>query len=153
MLILSPLFQSLKKTNLPWFQFILQTLFVFFFIAKALYICVHAHLPQLYLTLETLWTVACQAPLPIVFPRKENWSGLLFPSPGDLPNPGVKSLSTVTSTLQVDSLPLSYLGSVYIYIHTYTYICTLSISNCSLSISNCTISILTGNYVSWLGTI
>ena len=33
-------------------------------------------------------TVAHQAPLPKGFPRQENWSGLPFPSPGDLPNPG-----------------------------------------------------------------
>ena len=36
------------------------------------------------------WTVAHQAPLPIEFPRQEYWSGLLFPTPGDLPNPGIK---------------------------------------------------------------
>ena len=37
----------------------------------------------------TPWTVAPQAPLPVGFPRQEYWSGLLFPPPGDLPNPGV----------------------------------------------------------------
>ena len=36
--------------------------------------------------LLTPWTVACQAPLSIGFPRQEYWSGLLFPSPGDLPD-------------------------------------------------------------------
>ena len=35
-------------------------------------------------------TVACQAPLPMEFSRKEYWSGLLFPSPGDLSDPGIK---------------------------------------------------------------
>ena len=35
------------------------------------------------------WTVACQAPLSTVFPRKGYWSGLPFPSPGDLPDPGI----------------------------------------------------------------
>ena len=38
----------------------------------------------------TPWTVACQAPLSIGFPRQEYWSGLPFPSPGDLPDPGIK---------------------------------------------------------------
>ena len=38
----------------------------------------------------TLWTVAHQVPLSIGFPRKEYWSGLPFPSPGDLPNSGIK---------------------------------------------------------------
>ena len=35
----------------------------------------------------TLWTVAYQAPLSMKFSRQEYWSGLPFPSPGDLPNP------------------------------------------------------------------
>ena len=38
----------------------------------------------------TPWTVAHQAPLSIGFPRQESWSGLPFPSPGDLPDPGIK---------------------------------------------------------------
>ena len=38
----------------------------------------------------TLWTVALQAPLCMEFPRQEYWNGLPFPSPGDLPNPGIK---------------------------------------------------------------
>ena len=36
------------------------------------------------------WAVACQAPLYLGFPRQEYWSGLPFPSPGDLPYPGIK---------------------------------------------------------------
>ena len=38
----------------------------------------------------TPWTVARQAPLSMEFSRQEYWSGLPFPSPGDLPNPGLK---------------------------------------------------------------
>ena len=45
------------------------------------------------LTLVTPWTVANQAPLSIQFPRQEYWSGLPFPSPGDLPDPGGKPAS------------------------------------------------------------
>ena len=36
------------------------------------------------------WTVACQAPLSIGFPRQDYWSGLPFASPGDLPDPGIE---------------------------------------------------------------
>ena len=61
----------------------------------------------------TTWTVACQAPLFMGLPRQESWSGLPFPSPGDLPNPGLKPLSPAW---QVDSLPLSHPGSPYIQI-------------------------------------
>ena len=48
------------------------------------------------------WTVACQAPLSMEFSRQEYWSGLPFPSPGDLPYPGIKHRS---SALQSNSLP------------------------------------------------
>jgi len=48
------------------------------------------------------WTVAHQAPLSMGFSRQEYWSGLPFPSPGDLPNPGIKPGSLA---LQADVLP------------------------------------------------
>ena len=38
----------------------------------------------------TPWTVACQAPPSMGFSRQEYWSGLPFPSPGDLPDPGIE---------------------------------------------------------------
>ena len=41
----------------------------------------------------TLWTTACQAPLYIGFSRQEYWHGLPFPSPGDLPDSGIKPMS------------------------------------------------------------
>ena len=44
-------------------------------------------------TLVTTWTVACQPPLFMGFPRQEYWSGLPFPSPGYLPDPGMESMS------------------------------------------------------------
>ena len=49
----------------------------------------------------TPWTVAHQPPLSMEFFRQEYWSGLLFPSPGDLPNPGIEPGSPV---LQADAL-------------------------------------------------
>ena len=42
------------------------------------------------LALATPWAVARQAPLPMGFSRQEYWSGLPFPSPGDLSNPGIE---------------------------------------------------------------
>ena len=42
------------------------------------------------LLFATPWTVACQASLSMEFSRQEYWSGLPFPSPGDLPGPGVE---------------------------------------------------------------
>ena len=49
----------------------------------------------------TPWTVAHQAPLFMGFSRQEYWSGLPFPYPGDLPDPGIEPMS---STLQADAL-------------------------------------------------
>ena len=49
----------------------------------------------------TPWTVACQAPLSMGFSEQEYWSGLPFPSPGDLPNPGIEPRSPA---LQADAL-------------------------------------------------
>ena len=53
------------------------------------------------------WTIACQTPLSMVFPRQEYWSGLPFPSPADLPSPGTEPKSPAW---QVESLSLSHLG-------------------------------------------
>ena len=50
---------------------------------------------------ETPWTAAHQAPLSMRFSRQGYWSGLPFPSPGDLPNAGIEPRSP---TLQADSL-------------------------------------------------
>ena len=44
----------------------------------------------------TLWTVTHQAPLSMEFSRQERWSGLPFPTPGDLPNAGIKPTSLVS---------------------------------------------------------
>ena len=63
--------------------------FVFFLVAK---LCP---------TLVTPWTVARQAPLSMGFPRQEYWSGLPFPSPGDLPDPATEPGSPA---LQANSL-------------------------------------------------
>ena len=50
----------------------------------------------------TPWTVAYQGPPSMGFSRQEYWSGLPFPPPGDLPDPGIEPGSP---TLQADALP------------------------------------------------
>ena len=57
------------------------------------------------------WTEVCQAPPSMEFSRLEHWSGLPFPSPGDLPDPGIETMSPA---LQVDSLPLNHWGSPWL---------------------------------------
>ena len=60
-----------------------------------------AKLVQLHPILMTLQTIAKQPPLSTGLLRQEYWSGLPFPSPGDLPDPGIKLRSP---TLQADAL-------------------------------------------------
>ena len=52
--------------------------------------CVNAQSLSCVRLFATLWTVARQAPLSLGFPRQEYWSGLPFPSPGDLSDPGIE---------------------------------------------------------------
>ena len=70
--------------------------------------CVLSHFSRVQLV-ATQQTIACQAPLSMGFSRQEFWSGLPFPSPGDLPDEGIEPGSSV---LQADSLPLSHWGSL-----------------------------------------
>jgi len=59
-------------------------------------------------TLVTPWAVARQVPLSMGFSRQEYWSGLPFPSPGDLPDPRIEPRSPA---LQADSLPTELWGN------------------------------------------
>ena len=59
----------------------------------------------------TLWVVACQGSPPLGFFRQEYWSGLPFPPPGGLPEPGIKPTLPASPVLQVSSLLLSHPGS------------------------------------------
>ena len=62
-----------------------------FTIANKLCVFVFSHV-QFF---ATPWTVACQAPLSMGFSRQEYWSGLPFPPPGDVPDPGIEPVSLV----------------------------------------------------------
>ena len=62
-------------------------------------VCVNAQLPSHVQFFATPWTVACQTPLSVVFSRQEYWRGLLFPPPGNLPNPGIKPVSPAAPAL------------------------------------------------------
>ena len=68
------------------------------------------------------WTVAYQAPLSLEFSRQEYWRGLPFPSPGDLPNPGVEPRSPA---LQADALPSEPPGKAYIPHTVPPILCTI----------------------------
>ena len=54
---------------------------------------------------ETLWTIACQAPLFMGFSRQEYWTEFPCSPPRDLPDPRIEPASPVSPALQADSLP------------------------------------------------
>ena len=79
------------------------------------------------------WTVACQAPLFMGFSRQEYWSGLPFPSAGDLPQSGIKPRSPA---LQKDSLPSEPLGKA-LYIHSFLSLFVSVSGGCGLVAESC----------------
>ena len=74
--------------------------------------CMHTQLLGCVQLLVTPWTIAHQAPLSMGFFRQEYWSGLWFPPPGNLPDPGIEPMYPSSLHWQVVSLPLSHLGSL-----------------------------------------
>ena len=86
------------------------------------------------LTFVTPWTVAGEVPLSMGFSRKEYWSGLPFPSPGNLLNPGIEPGSPA---LQVDSLLTEIWGKLLSY-EGMTRPCAWRISRVSLLPITCT---------------
>ena len=58
----------------------------------------------------TLWPVARQAPLSMEFSRRDYWSGLPLPPPGDFPDPGMEHMPSVSPTLAGGFLPTKLLG-------------------------------------------
>ena len=62
-------------------------------------VCVHVCVLSRVQLFVSPWTVACQAPLSMEFSRQEYWSGLPCPSPGVLPDPGIKPRSLSSPAL------------------------------------------------------
>ena len=65
----------------------------------------------------TLWTAACQAPLSRGFSRQEYWSGLLCPPSGDLLDPGIKPMSSMSLALAVKSFTTSATWEAHYFQH------------------------------------
>ena len=98
------LLTALTDSNIP----MARTIQVYIYYLR---VCLLSHV-QLF---GTPWTVACQAPLSMGFSREEYWSGLPFPSPGELPDPGIESGSPACGQILYH---LSYWGGPG-----YDYIC------------------------------
>ena len=74
-------------------------------------VCVYAELFSHIQLSATPWSITLLAPLSAEFSKQEYWSGLPFPMPGGLPDPGIERLFLHLLNLQEDSLPLSHQGS------------------------------------------
>ena len=62
-------------------------------------VCIHVCSLSRVQLFATPWSVARQAPVSMGFPRQVCWSGLPFPPPGDLPNPGIEPMSLASPAL------------------------------------------------------
>ena len=67
----------------------------------------------------SLWTVTCQAPLLVGFPRQEYWGGLPSPPPGDLPDPGIEPTSLTSLELAGGFFTTSNTWEAHICIYIY----------------------------------
>ena len=77
----------------------------------------------------TPWTIACQAPLSIGFPKQEFWSGLPYPSLGDPSDPKTEPMSSALASgffTTEPSVIIMVLGKVIFSFHHFFYICWLS---------------------------
>ena len=109
--------------------------FFFFFIAEqnstvyvytCVCVCVCAHVLRCVQLFETPQTVACHPPLSMNFSRQEHWSRLPFPTPGNLPDPGIKLTSLYFLHCQVGSLllvPFEKLICIYVCAHMCACVC------------------------------
>ena len=78
----------------------------------------------------TLWTVTCQASLSMGFSRQEYWIGLLFPFPGDLPNPGIEPMSLMSPALAGEFFTTLTTWEAHPYQFPIFYLLYYSHSNC-----------------------
>ena len=92
-----------RVTHVPCYTFMVMCCIC---IHNHIYICIHIFIRVCLLSHSVLsdsfvtpWTVACQSPLSMRFSRQEDGSVLPFPSPGDLPDPGIKPISPVSRAL------------------------------------------------------
>ena len=92
--------RSFLSFHWQWALLWVPTVFPFSFSSQIFFhSCMHAQSLSHVRLFATPWTVAHQAPLSMGFFQQESWSGLPFPSPGDLPHPGIEPLSPVSPAL------------------------------------------------------
>ena len=96
----------------------------------------------------TLWTEACQAPLSMEFSRQEDWSGLPFPTPGDLPKPGIEPASLASLTLADGFFTAASHMHTHTHMHRTTRLRGYSKVNAFCNAMNCYWSLLCARHYS-----
>ena len=89
-------------------------------VCMVFYIYTHTHTHTHVHFFATPWTIACQAPLSMEFSRQEYWSGLSFPSPGDLPDPEMELASPALASGFFTTVPPGK-PSIYALLLFYVY--------------------------------
>ena len=80
----------------------------------------------------TLRAVDCQAPLSMGFFRQEYWSGLLHPPLGDLPNPGMESVSLTSPAMAGGFFTTSITWEAHVYVYVCVCVCVCVYSFCAI---------------------
>ena len=88
---------------------------------RHIYCILHTVSLQSCLLFVPLWTVACQASLSMGFSRQECWSGSPFPSPGDVPYPGIELAYFTSPALASGFFHQCHLGRYILYINKYNF--------------------------------
>ena len=147
--------KSNKLVSCPWV--VGDTLYLFWSFVFCAFLCLKFSIIDIYILccaqslsrvqlFTTPWVVAHQAPLSMELSKQEYWSKLPFPSPGDLPNPGIECGSP---SLQADSLPFEPPGKCHLRSPLPSLMVPISSSIYLVSIFPFTFSLLTVVQASW----
>ena len=102
-----------------------------------IHMCVCVCVPSHVQFFVTLWPEACQALLSMEFSRQEDWSGLPFSTPGDLPKPGIEPASLVTLALAGGFFTAAPHMDIHIHMHRTTRLHSYSKVNAFCNAMNC----------------
>ena len=134
----------MKQTQKTSFLWMLHSDYFLLLCFQVLFLCdtVCAQLLSRVWSFATPWTVARQAPLSMGFPRQEYWSGLPFPPPGDLPDPGIEPASPAPALADESSTAVSPRKPSVVF--------TLSLFPCNgFFISHIVVSFSLGKWLRW----
>ena len=96
--------RTLKLSPSPVLMRFMRFIYIGFVLTRCMHACMQSCFSHVWL-FATLWNIACQTSLSMGFSRQEYWSGLPWPPPGDLPDPGIEPASFMSPTLAGGFLP------------------------------------------------